>query len=104
MTGSHLKADIGQIRASADEVAAIRSALESSEALVGRFESALGQPSLCQALHSFATDWKIHRDRLCGDLDTFSTWANRAADEYDRTDRDLAKALARTQPGRGSAG
>lgn len=101
MTSSHLKADVGQIRASAEAVAAIRSALQGSESLVDGFDSAIGQSSLVNALHDFATNWKIHREHLCGDLNTFSTWAAKAADEYEKTDHDLAQALARTQPGQG---
>lgn len=99
MTGTHLKADIGQIRSSADAVAAIKSALEGSESLVDQYADAIGQSSLSGALHTFATNWKIHREKMCGDLNTFSTWAHKAADEYEKTDGDLAKALTSSRPG-----
>ena len=94
----HLLVDIGQIRSSASTVKAIRDAVSESDDLIGRYEHALGQPVLVDALHDFASNWKIHREKLVKDLDTFSGWASRAADEYERTDHDLGAALTRTAP------
>lgn len=93
-----LVADVGQIRSSASTVKAIRDAVTDSDALIDRYADAVGQSVLVDALHDFASNWKIHREKLVKDLDTFSGWAGRAADEYDRADHDLGAALTRTAP------
>lgn len=88
-----LKADITRIRQSADSVAAIRTAFNDTPGVVERASGALGNEELADKLHDFATNWKVHRERLTEDLEKFAAWAHKAADEYEKGDRQLAEAL-----------
>jgi hypothetical protein len=91
--GDRLKADIGRIRDAADAVAGINDAFSSTESLVSSYGDEVGNETLADKLHEFATNWKVHRERLSEDLQKFSDWARQAADGYEQTDDDLAAVL-----------
>lgn len=91
--GDRLKADIGRIRETANAVAGINEAFNDTESLVSSYGDEVGNDTLADKLHEFATNWKIHRERLSEDLKKFSDWANQAADGYEQADRDLAEVL-----------
>lgn len=91
--GAQLKADISRIRETAQSVTAICQQFEGAEDIVDGAADAVGSSHLADKLHDFATNWKIHRKRIVEDLTTFSDWATQAADAYEQTDQELAKAL-----------
>ncbi|WP_122816366.1 hypothetical protein [Nocardioides pantholopis] len=91
--GDRLVADIGRIRSSAYDVRSTSSRFNGASSLVAEYRSDLGSTDLANALDDFASNWKIHRERLCEDLEKFADWAVQAADGYAQADADLAAVL-----------
>ena len=88
-----LKADIESIRHAGSTVHQISRQFAGASHLVDAYRNDLGSADLSDALHDFATNWKVHRERLCESLDAFGRWALDAADAYQRSDRELATVL-----------
>jgi hypothetical protein len=91
--GDHLKVDIDHVRASAQKIAHVKGAFEGESSTVDSYRDAVGTSILSDKLHSFATNWKIHREKICDSLGNFSSWAGKAADAYDGTEDSLTKVL-----------
>ncbi len=91
--GGHLRADLTRIGQVARQVERIADELRQATALAEGYEPALGSAEVAGALHSFATDWTIHRARLLADLEQESKLADTAVKSYHGTDEELAAAL-----------
>jgi hypothetical protein len=92
-----LKADLIRIAQVSRQVERIGSEFSQATTLAGGYELALGSAELAGALHSFATDWSIHRARLLADLKQESKLADTAVKSYRGTDEDLAAALRKQE-------
>ena len=85
--------DITHIRDCAAKLTRVKGQFDSASDTIDSYRNAIGTSILSDKLHSFATNWKIHRGKLCGDLDTFAKWAAQAADAYDGAEDTLVQAL-----------
>lgn len=95
--GGHLRADLTRIGQVARQVERIADEFRQATTLAEGYEPTLGSAEVASALHSFATDWAIHRARLLGDLEQESKLANTAVRSYHGTDDELAAALRRQE-------
>lgn len=88
-----LRVDIDAVRESARAVASLRDAMTNVGSQLGDVRGPVGDEHLSSRLEDLLDGWRIHREQLCGDLDTFSKWTLTAADTYVATDDALAKSL-----------
>lgn len=88
-----LRVDIGAVRESARTVAALRDAVANARGQLCDVHGPIGDRHLSSRLEDLLDGWRIHREQLCGDLDTFSQWTLKAADAYVATDGALAQSL-----------
>ena len=91
--GDHLRADLTRIGRVARQVERIADEFRQATTLAQGYEPALGSAEVAGALHSFASDWSIHRARLLDDLEQESKLADTAVSSYQGTDDELAAAL-----------
>jgi hypothetical protein len=102
--GGHLRADLTRIGQVARQVERIAGELRQATTLAQGYEPALGSAEVAGALHSFVTDWSIHRARLLDDLEQESSLAVTAVKSYHGTDDELAAALRQQEQKAGDAG
>lgn len=88
-----LRVHIDAVRESARALASLREALASARTQLCDVHGPIGDEHLSSRLEDLLDGWRIHREQLCGDLDTFSKWTMNAADTYVATDDVLAKSL-----------
>jgi hypothetical protein len=93
MLSGHLKVDIDHVETCAEKIRQCKNELADSTTLIDSYADEIGTPILSDKLHSFATNWKIHREKICEDLGSFADWASGAAKAYDSTEDSLVKAL-----------
>lgn len=99
--GGHLKADLTRIAQMSRQVEQLAREFGQATTLVQGYEPALGDAGLTGTLHSFATDWAIHRARLLADLEQESALAATAVKSYHGTDDELATALRQQEQAAG---
>lgn len=95
-----LRVDIGAVRESARTVESLRDAVKNTRDRLGDVRGVIGDDGLASRLDDLLDGWRIHREQLCGDLDTFSAWTLKAADAYVASDAALAQSLGPPRGGR----
>jgi hypothetical protein len=101
MVGGRLKADLTRIAQVSRQIEQLAHEFGQATTLAEGYEPALGDAGLAGTLHSFATDWAIHRARLLSDLKQESTLASTAVNAYHGTDDELAAALRKQEDAAG---
>jgi hypothetical protein len=97
--GDHLKVDMGMLADTAGELRGLVSEFNG----VGRFgddsSSAVGHPSVIDALDEFAGNWKRHRQKLTKHLDAVAQMAADSEKTYRETDDKLAHTIEKASQG-----
>jgi hypothetical protein len=88
-----LRVYIDEVRGAARTVASLREAVTNAGTQIGDGRAAIGDEHLSSRLGDLLDGWRIHREQICGDLDTFSQWTLKAADSYVATDGALAQSV-----------
>ncbi len=91
--GDHLTADISRIREVSGRLTGLAGEFSQATTLAGSYAGCLGSLPLAGAFEDFASNWKIHRERLIGQLERAATLSKAAADGYQGTDEQLAAVL-----------
>jgi hypothetical protein len=91
--GDHLKVDLGSLRETGAALHQIKQALQRAEDDVRSDQGVLGSGELADAMHDFASNWKIHREKLISSVEAHEKMAIECADAYEQVDRQLADAL-----------
>lgn len=93
--GTRLRVDTRSLRRMAEDLRAVREALDSP---VPPAADALGERSLVRAVQDAAQGWHRRRARLCSDLEQMARLAEAAADRFEAADADLGRAVAIGHP------
>jgi hypothetical protein len=96
----HLRVDLGLLQETATALNQLKSEFENSGDIADDEGASVGAGDLRDALHSFATNWKAHRNGIVGGIKAVSQMAQSGHDGYIEVDEKLAKSLSTsTEPG-----
>lgn len=98
--GDHLKVDLGMLADTAGELRGLVSEFNGVARFGDDSSSAVGHPSVVDALDEFAGNWRRHREKLVKHLDAVAQMAADSERTYRETDDKLADSLE--QAGRAS--
>ncbi|GHI92024.1 MULTISPECIES: hypothetical protein [Streptomyces] len=91
---SDQQADIDRIAECARELGKIhRTFTKGADPAAGLGVSVLGSEKVIDALSSFGSNWKIHREKLAEEVNALAGITSAAAEAYETIDSELAKAL-----------
>lgn len=94
---SDQKADLERIRECSDALKRIHDAFaKKADPAAGYGKSELGSQELIDAFSDFASNWKIHRKELAGELEKLCKLTSTFADSFEQIDHKLAEALRGT--------
>jgi hypothetical protein len=91
--GDHLKVDMGMLADTAGELRGLVSEFNGVSRFGEDSGSAVGHPSVIDALDEFASNWKRHREKLTKHLDAVAQMAEDSEKTYRETDDKLAQSL-----------
>jgi hypothetical protein len=89
----HIKVSVADLNELATTLARLKNEFDDASNIVGGYSGSLGSGDVANAMHSFATNWSIHRKDLCDAIGGLGTTAEDAAKLYDGVDSHLAAAL-----------
>jgi hypothetical protein len=89
----YLKVDLNALEETATALQHLRSEFADAASIAEEGEAAVGAHQLNSALHSFATNWKHHREGLLKSIDAIEKMASSSHQAYSETDHQLAKTV-----------
>lgn len=96
-----LKVDLALLESTAGSLGMLTEEFKNAQTIVDGYESAIGSSVVNHAVHSFATNWKVHRDDLLKAMDGVYQMATKSHEAYLDTDdhlaQDIEKAVASPQ-------
>ncbi|MGW7277528.1 hypothetical protein ACWGIV_04315 [Streptomyces sp. NPDC054844] len=91
---SDQQADIDRIAECTEELGKIHRAFtKGADPAAGLGVSVLGSEKVIDALSSFGSNWRIHREKLAEEVKTLAGITSAAAEAYETIDGELARAL-----------
>src|SRR5207249_4974194 len=89
----HITIDFAVLEDTSRSLLRLRQEFESAREIADQDAGALGSRDVAHALHDFADDWKLHRQRLVEAMDKLQRAAEDSAKVFCTTDEGLARAL-----------
>jgi hypothetical protein len=92
----HIKVSTKDLEESATQLKRLQDEFEHSSQLMAEFRGFIGSGELADKLDDFASNWKIHREKLCKQIELLGKTAETAAKAYDGIDAHLAATLEKS--------
>lgn len=88
-----LAVDVDALETFSGQLESIRTRMNAARDWTHQFDGQMGASQVEDALHSFSSGWKDGRTEIDGSLTALSQMLKNAADNFRKTDQDLAKPL-----------
>ncbi|AEG45267.1 hypothetical protein [Isoptericola variabilis] len=85
--------NMDDLKALAEDLAAIRDELQDADANAADAAEATGDDELRDRVNDFADKWRIKREEMLADVTTLADIINQIVENFGQVDRDLARAL-----------
>ena len=91
-----LVVDTAAVRQCADALDVVTRELSDCPQIAEAVRDVLGDERVADRLHEFATNWKLHREKIVGEIESLAGLCRTLADELDAADKSLATTLGAT--------
>lgn len=88
-----LLVDLGLLEQTAGELGVLIGEFGNASAIVASSSNSVGDPDLVSALEEFASDWRVHREKLLSSMQAAHQMADKSHRAYIETDDKLAQQL-----------
>ncbi len=86
----HISVDVSLLRETSRRLAEVADTLRAAQGTAQDDAQAVAQPDLAGAMREFASNWRVHREKLISTVSGGQKFVSSAADAYERLDQDLA--------------